>query len=134
MYSCYYCCLCVDCFVCIVFFFKQKTAYEMRISDWSSDVCSSDLGLGLKIGAETFERQRVKQRRISHRPAPRPARRASPRARRLRPWHWLRPDRKSVVEGKSVSVRVDLGGRRFIKKKNNTTTYIDYRILNNDTK
>src|SRR3546814_3813004 len=33
---------------CIVigffFFFKQKTAYEMRISDWSSDVCSSDLG------------------------------------------------------------------------------------------
>src|SRR3546814_9271770 len=29
------------------FFFKQKTAYEMRISDWSSDVCSSDLrGLG----------------------------------------------------------------------------------------
>src|SRR3546814_15421290 len=29
-----------------VFFFKQKTAYEMRISDWSSDVCSSDLGDG----------------------------------------------------------------------------------------
>src|SRR3546814_5406847 len=27
----------------MVFFFKQKTAYEMRISDWSSDVCSSDL-------------------------------------------------------------------------------------------
>src|SRR3546814_9780849 len=31
----------VGCVVC--FFFKQKTAYEMRISDWSSDVCSSDL-------------------------------------------------------------------------------------------
>src|SRR3546814_3827194 len=30
--------------LCGVFFFKQKTAYEMRISDWSSDVCSSDLG------------------------------------------------------------------------------------------
>src|SRR3546814_5051695 len=29
----------------ICFFFKQKTAYEMRISDWSSDVCSSDLAL-----------------------------------------------------------------------------------------
>src|SRR3546814_1054352 len=29
--------------MCYVFFFKQKTAYEMRISDWSSDVCSSDL-------------------------------------------------------------------------------------------
>src|SRR3546814_20600396 len=31
--------------VCVFFFFKQKTAYEMRISDWSSDVCSSDLTL-----------------------------------------------------------------------------------------
>src|SRR3546814_4279652 len=31
------------------FFFKQKTAYEMRISDWSSDVCSSDLGLVLPL-------------------------------------------------------------------------------------
>src|SRR3546814_7804866 len=29
--------------VLVFFFFKQKTAYEMRISDWSSDVCSSDL-------------------------------------------------------------------------------------------
>src|SRR3546814_11663522 len=29
--------------VVLLFFFKQKTAYEMRISDWSSDVCSSDL-------------------------------------------------------------------------------------------
>src|SRR3546814_3489348 len=34
----------VSCYVCVsMFFFKQKTAYEMRISDWSSDVCSSDL-------------------------------------------------------------------------------------------
>src|SRR3546814_11979862 len=33
------------------FFFKQKTAYEMRISDWSSDVCSSDLlGADMKAG------------------------------------------------------------------------------------
>src|SRR3546814_2121279 len=31
--------------LCLFFFFKQKTAYEMRISDWSSDVCSSDLPL-----------------------------------------------------------------------------------------
>src|SRR3546814_3297666 len=30
-------------FLFLFFFFKQKTAYEMRISDWSSDVCSSDL-------------------------------------------------------------------------------------------
>src|SRR3546814_7178023 len=32
---------------CVFFFFKQKTAYEMRISDWSSDVCSSDLSLDI---------------------------------------------------------------------------------------
>src|SRR3546814_3948821 len=45
----------------VVFFFKQKTAYEMRISDWSSDVCSSDLrmagGLCLLVkpsGARTW--------------------------------------------------------------------------------
>src|SRR3546814_2812803 len=31
------------CVISFFFFFKQKTAYEMRISDWSSDVCSSDL-------------------------------------------------------------------------------------------
>src|SRR3546814_7971580 len=34
-----------------VFLFKQKTAYEMRISDWSSDVCSSDLGDGARSPA-----------------------------------------------------------------------------------
>src|SRR3546814_17973879 len=47
-------CLCVFVFggfVCLfVFFFKQKTAYEMRISDWSSDVCSSDLRFGYDDG------------------------------------------------------------------------------------
>src|SRR3546814_7133790 len=35
------------CYLFLFFFFKQKTAYEMRISDWSSDVCSSDLCRGL---------------------------------------------------------------------------------------
>src|SRR3546814_11839457 len=39
---CQYCCI-----VFLFFFFKQKTAYEMRISDWSSDVCSSDLSAHL---------------------------------------------------------------------------------------
>src|SRR3546814_2558488 len=34
------------------FFFKQKTAYEMRISDWSSDVCSSDLTGGMPMNTE----------------------------------------------------------------------------------
>src|SRR3546814_7222101 len=35
--------MCCNVMLCYCFFFKQKTAYEMRISDWSSDVCSSDL-------------------------------------------------------------------------------------------
>src|SRR3546814_6778235 len=34
--------------VCVMFFFKQKTAYYMRISDWNSDVCSSDLNQKLE--------------------------------------------------------------------------------------
>src|SRR3546814_20560215 len=41
------------------FFFKQKTAYEMRISDWSSDVCSSDLDAGIsrRKGADRAARR-----------------------------------------------------------------------------
>src|SRR3546814_3656960 len=45
--------------VIVFFFFKQKTAYEMRISDWSSDVCSSDMR----------QHHRVAQRRQEHRGA-----------------------------------------------------------------
>src|SRR3546814_4993442 len=41
------------CYV-LFFFFKQKTAYEMRISDWSSDVCSSDLRFGALIAMVYF--------------------------------------------------------------------------------
>src|SRR3546814_6329607 len=42
-----------------IFFFKQKTAYEMRISDWSSDVCSSDLaGLDRGIAAAMLHQRR----------------------------------------------------------------------------
>src|SRR3546814_3636984 len=36
--------------LCVFFFFKQKTSYEMRISDWSSDVCSSDLQICAAAG------------------------------------------------------------------------------------
>src|SRR3546814_3372783 len=46
--SFWFCVFIVWCF----FFFKQKTAYEMRISDWSSDVCSSDLFLRRAGGGE----------------------------------------------------------------------------------
>src|SRR3546814_20800224 len=42
------------------FFFKQKTAYEMRISDWSSDVCSSDLNALIKQYAKLFDMEDVK--------------------------------------------------------------------------
>src|SRR3546814_3150885 len=37
-------------FITSFFFFKQKTAYELRISDWSSDVCSSDLVVSTGVG------------------------------------------------------------------------------------
>src|SRR3546814_2327221 len=50
--------LCLCCF----FFFKQKTAYEMRISDWSSDVCSSDL-----FPAATGTRVERRRRRLARR-------------------------------------------------------------------
>src|SRR3546814_13358595 len=40
------------------FFFKQKPAYEMRISDWSSDVCSSDLAAAIFAGASEKVRER----------------------------------------------------------------------------
>src|SRR3546814_13383484 len=42
------------CYFIFFFFFKQKTAYEMRISDWSSDVCSSDLKAGMPQGPDTW--------------------------------------------------------------------------------
>src|SRR3546814_1935524 len=47
-------------FVCI-FFFKQKTAYEMRISDWSSDVCSSDLLTPAISHIHPFRQQQIGQ-------------------------------------------------------------------------
>src|SRR3546814_1903036 len=40
----------------VLFFFKQKTAYDMRISDWSSDVCSSDLNVGNELQRASLER------------------------------------------------------------------------------
>src|SRR3546814_21197812 len=111
----------------------------MRISDWSSDVCSSDLesasyaqgGRGPALGlahAERVGEVACGGLRVAGRfPQGRPAGRHQGAVLRF-PWQ---VDRKSVVEGKSVSVRVDLGGRRLIKKKINTkimTTVIDDAI------
>src|SRR3546814_8482412 len=103
------------------FFFKQKTAYEMRISDWRSDVCSSDLGTRSRSWAASS--------------ANRPPTAASTSSARKNAWPPVgragdqdrqrlhdgggaahHRDRKSVVSGKRVSLRVDLGGRRIIKK------------------
>src|SRR3546814_11609773 len=95
----------------------------MRISDWSSDVCSSDLPTSpWRVGCGN--RCRVRGSRFSgdglHREgsiaaeaAPTLPLSAAPPNGRCTP----AADRKSVVSGKSVSVRVDLGGGRIIKKK-----------------
>src|SRR3546814_19250810 len=111
---------------CGFVFFKQKTAYEMRSSDWSSDVCSSDLFTTTRdwdaavAWAEprladlgdpySFSKEAVIVWGMRE-----SARIVENRGIRLN----LLRDRKSVVEGTRVSVRVDLGGRRIIKKKIN---------------
>src|SRR3546814_14013700 len=84
-------------------FFKHKTADEMRSSDWSSDVCSSDLGgcTGPHCGVEGDRLRRVE---IAAGGQWRGDAGSTPAV-----------DRQRVVSGKSVSVRVDLGGRRIIK-------------------
>src|SRR3546814_17698493 len=105
----------------------------MRISDWSSDVCSSDLRLDqqrLKLGAvdageiaEMAARDaEVEDQGIAAEiPVGRGLGRRDEDAART--FHDILgaeadvADRKSVVEGKSVSVRVGRGGRRIIKKK-----------------
>src|SRR3546814_14851886 len=104
----------------------------MRISDWSSDVCSSDLGSRLILHekiADAFLDKFValaRSIRIGNPLDPNtemgPLTSAGHRDRVLSYVEVAKQegDRKSVVKGKSVSVRVDLGGRRVIKKKNMT--------------
>src|SRR3546814_17074364 len=110
-----------------VFCFKQKTAYELRISEWSSDVCSSDLVRRRRAPAGVARSRASRAPRTgtwgssparsAHTRAPRRGRIRTPRAR----------ERKSVVEGKRVSGRVDRGGRRIINKQTNKQThYIQY--------
>src|SRR3546814_20995198 len=113
-------------------FFKQKTAYEMRISDWSSDVCSSDLSHPIPPAKyrdrvppirpvpRASRQQCAEGARRPLRPCLCPPRSRSPTAGRAA--SALPPDqadRKSVVSGKSVAVRVDTGGRRLLNKKKN---------------
>src|SRR3546814_4926886 len=58
---------------CFFFFFKQKTAYDMRISDWSSDVCSSDIYRGSGADLPTGEGIVGRGRRYRPSPPARPA-------------------------------------------------------------
>src|SRR3546814_12143782 len=115
----------------------------MRISDWSSDVCSSDLppsasilwvagwGSGQvplqKIALSRFLEQTLSRCWNSTVRAPK-----LPRSEEGAKEGAKEGDRKSVVEGKSVSVRVDLGGRRIIKKKTqNKQSLMDYDYRTN---
>src|SRR3546814_17840850 len=100
----------------------------MRISDWSSDVCSSDLDGAFRIGfrpafqdlpvgtaiGESFRLTWLITKEVGGTLSR--LVRGSGREEISSPIGLVR-DRKSVVSGKSVSVRVDLGGRRIIKKK-----------------
>src|SRR3546814_16880868 len=118
-------------FVYVFFVFKQKTAYELRISDWSSDVCSSDLrpapAASVPVRRENFHSGLPHSlhrdcRRRQGSACGHPLVRCCSAPARLK-WRYcsapVRPsiDRKSVVSGKGVSVRVDLGGRLYIQKK-----------------
>src|SRR3546814_13313256 len=105
----------------------------MRISDWSSDVCSSDLEVAARIDAarQTSEEDtgtfsvatafrviREDALQIRQATGDDETRIGLDERRPLRVELGTAEDGKSVVSGTSVSVRVDLGGRRIIKKKN----------------
>src|SRR3546814_108901 len=105
-------------FVGFVFFFKQKTAYEMRISDWSSDVCSSDLHAvhGAGTGASLPGQDRTRGRRQGDRgrgrdrPSYRPRHGPLPyRSRRVRACR--QPRGGAARERRPVDWSVDGGGR-----------------------
>src|SRR3546814_14477783 len=114
----------------------------MRISDWSSDVCSSDLAVGVAevrdqvAFLEEFHRdQDVARGHKCEQQVAEAHRRRRPE-RNQEAEHQRMPhdaverageDRKSVAKGKSVSVRVDLGGRRIIKKKMKNNTKNKYK-------
>src|SRR3546814_2447413 len=100
----------------MLFFFKQKTAYEMRISDWSSDVCSSDLSPIVTRHWSWPGTGQLSPRRSAHPATVECSPTTLHEARyRCRVRVGRRQDRKSVESGKSVSVRVALGGRLHIK-------------------
>src|SRR3546814_15230489 len=108
-----------------IFFFKQKTAYEMRISDWSSDVCSSDLQairqyeITIWNSVPALASMLADQFESESNPASLPLRLVMMSGDKIPTT--IPPDRKSIVSGTSVQVRVALVGRRIIKKNKNKT-------------
>src|SRR3546814_17742367 len=127
------------CIICVVlFFFKQETAYEMRIRDWSSDVCSSDLEAGKNEDASadhaSMNHAAMDHAAMGH---------AAPGNASMQMDHSMhgasgvnamvshpasetgnpavRSEERRV--GKECVIRVTLGGRRIIKKKNQQHTY-----------
>src|SRR3546814_6703982 len=112
------------CVCMIIFFCKQKTAYEVRISDWSSDVCSSDLSgsrslLPAVIVPLVSDGELTKSSKSSC-PTSRSTCSRS-RSRGDAAQDTSRSEERRV--GKELSVRVDLGGRRIITKKIQSLTY-----------
>src|SRR3546814_18425015 len=92
----------------------------MRISAWSSDVCSSDLRTAaVRAAASSITASSSGRSMHSAMTAGCPAN-TVPATRAPSP-AWTGSDRKSVVQGKSVSVRVDLGGRRIITQNTHYT-------------
>src|SRR3546814_3681908 len=89
--------LCVysQCIFLYFFFFKQKTAYEMRISDWSSDVCSSDLSASRDLGQPSSRVGSSRARHISLRTSAS----SRPPATRSR-WHPVPPRSEERRVGK----------------------------------
>src|SRR3546814_2703189 len=90
----------------LIFFFKQKTAYEMRISDWSSDVCSSDLGSAGRVHEPALSvRRRHHDRRLTASGVPLPG--GTPYAR-LSIWQF-----KWLSRFVTASIIVDLTRRMY---------------------
>src|SRR3546814_16709823 len=111
------------------FVFKQKTAYEMRISDWSSDVCSSDLAALDKAFAELTEGSAPAPDSIHFKgrviPVPLAARGVARFTFADLCEQPLWPgDRQSVVSAMRVSVRVVLVGRRIITQTNSDSPFL----------
>src|SRR3546814_6901493 len=125
----------------LFFFFKQKTAYEMRISDWSSDVCSSDLSGARPRGTAAGSQRSASRRRRNCRRHP-PPRVAGRRCRDCRQasvpaprHHWRRSDvraenrrRRSEEHTSELQSLMRISYAVFCLKKKKTTEVAKHTI------